>query len=427
MVLLKSVPRITLNKITLVFFVFSVIHCFVQGVLHSLLYSVDRHNSDTVMSIIHEANVPQREIAWLTGNSREFKLQLCTSIPTGMANKSCTTVFDSRQGNVSIPIPDGFRRSVEDVPLLRRLNVEQNLSDSLAPGETGGVNIKIQNMTVFLDNQCTRVLVYPAQLFNDLFGEDTVLIIIQFWILGISFIAILYQSIPHLLSALVVRTLLIIGSAFATWRTTHIANYVRQLLTGENSPCGVDIFPTYFQTRVAYEISILLLNCVGLLLSSFISFKLLRSDNWRAFKATGPPKDIVRIHRLFMAFFVCLQLSSFILLTAMSLWINNLMNGVIAVLFAKTRANLGLFITSAILLLPWIILGWFAVLREMKNTMIAFLFLGIFFIASWGVMFSSLLFRWTFASCPFFFFVHRGGFRDYDCELGTRNHLLEEF
>src|SRR5882724_2668267 len=38
------------------------------------------------------------------------------------------------------------------------------------------------------------------------------------------------------------------GSAFATWRTAHIANYVRQLLTGENSPCGVDIFPTYFQT-----------------------------------------------------------------------------------------------------------------------------------------------------------------------------------
>jgi hypothetical protein len=32
----------------------------------------------------------------------------------------------------------------------------------------------------------------------------------------------------------------------------------------------------------------------------------------------------------------------------MSLWINTLMNGVIAVLFAKTRANLGLFITSAI-------------------------------------------------------------------------------
>jgi hypothetical protein len=105
-------PRITLNKITLAFFVFSVIHCFAQGILHSLLYSVDRHNDDTVMSIIHEANVPQREIPWLTGNSREFKLQLCTSIPTGMANNSCTTVFDSRQGNVSIPIPDGFRRSV---------------------------------------------------------------------------------------------------------------------------------------------------------------------------------------------------------------------------------------------------------------------------------------------------------------------------
>ena len=32
----------------------------------------------------------------------------------------------------------------------------------------------------------------------------------------------------------------------------------------------------------------------------------------------------------------------------------------------------------------------------------AFLFLGIFYIASWGVMFYSLVFRWTFASWPFF-------------------------
>ena len=32
-----------------------------------------------------------------------------------------------------------------------------------------------------------------------------------------------------------------------------------------------------------------------------------------------------------------------------------------------------------------------------------------------------------FRIMPLFFFVHRGGFRDYDCELGTRSHLLEEF
>jgi hypothetical protein len=32
-----------------------------------------------------------------------------------------------------------------------------------------------------------------------------------------------------------------------------------------------------------------------------------------------------------------------------------------------------------------------------------------------------------FRIMPLFFLIHRGGFRDYDCELGTRNHLLEEF
>jgi len=46
--------------------------------------------------------------------------------------------------------------------------------------------------------------------------------------------------------------------------------------------------------------------------------------------------------------------------------------------------------------------GWFAVRREMKKLLAAFLFLGVFYIASWGAMFYSLVFRWTFASWPFF-------------------------
>ena len=104
--------RITLNKITLAFFLFGVVQCFIQMILQSLLYSVDLDNSTLVMSIIREAKVPRREIAWLTGNSMEFKLRLCTDIPFGMTDSFCTIAFDSSRGSVSVPVPAGFRRSV---------------------------------------------------------------------------------------------------------------------------------------------------------------------------------------------------------------------------------------------------------------------------------------------------------------------------
>jgi hypothetical protein len=108
--------RITLNKISLAFFLFGVIHCFTQVILQSFLYSLDLDNRTLVASVIQKAEVPRREIAWLTGNSKQFRLQLCTNIPFGMTNKFCTTIFDSRHSNASIPVPTEFRRSVRCLP-----------------------------------------------------------------------------------------------------------------------------------------------------------------------------------------------------------------------------------------------------------------------------------------------------------------------
>jgi hypothetical protein len=96
----------------LAFFLFGVVHCFAQVIIGSLLYSVDSENSALVTSVIREAEVPRREIAWLTGNPKEFKLHLCTNIPFGATDNFCITAFDSRHGNFSVPVAVGFRRSV---------------------------------------------------------------------------------------------------------------------------------------------------------------------------------------------------------------------------------------------------------------------------------------------------------------------------
>jgi hypothetical protein len=98
------------------FFLFSFVICFALGIIHSVLFSVDTHTSTLVKSITRMAGVPRREIAWVTGNSKEFKLHLCTSIPFGKGTNFCITIFDSRQSDLSIPVPAGFRRSVRAQP-----------------------------------------------------------------------------------------------------------------------------------------------------------------------------------------------------------------------------------------------------------------------------------------------------------------------
>lgn len=124
----------------------------------------------------------------------------------------------------------------------------------------------------------------------------------------------------------------------------------------------------------------------------------------------------------------------------MALWINEIVNGAIAVLSMHTAAYIGLFIGSTIVRCSLYLLsrplshvlqiasraldfdgkpslsylqnraladilliqGWFAVRREMKKLMAAFLILGFLYIAAWATMFYSLEYRWTFIRWPFF-------------------------
>jgi len=398
--------RITLNKISLAFFLFSVIHFFTQVILQSFLYSLDLDNRTLATSVIHEAEVPRREIAWLNGNSKEFTLQLCTDIPFGMTNKFCTTIFDSRHGNLSVPIPAGARRSDDDIP--DPSSIVQQMTATAEPsfnssGQRDGVNMSMDNgTTVFLSDQCTRLFLYPQQIFKDFVREDGVLVALQFWLLCTSFVVIIYESRPHLIAAFVTRVIVTIWSAYSTWRSGHIANYISHLITSPNSPCGVNVFPTYFRTRVAYEISILAVSSVGLLVFIYFFTKLFKMFDAQTLKNIGPTKEIIQIHRFFLGFCVCLQLSVFFLVTAMSLWINELMNGAIALISTSSGVYHAIFITSTTLLLPWIMMGWFAARREMKMLMAAFFILAVFYIASWAVMFYYLVFRWTFISWPFF-------------------------
>jgi hypothetical protein len=319
--------RITLTRVTAVFFLFSLLHCFAQGILQAFLYTLDSQYDNLVTNILQTAHVPNGDLAWITNTREGYKLRLCYDIPLVVSPLPCVTIFESGQGD--FPIPSGYRRTIDDTRILPRSTIGQiesigaTFDDS---GEIDGVNITIGGggSSFFLNKQCTRVLLYADQALKNSKREDFALISVQFWLFAISFFAIMYDSVPHTLGGLYARVLVTGWSAYTIWRTLHIEDTFFHLITGPDSPCHADLFPTYFKSRTGLEIADLILNCTALFLSAYLSRRLLKTYKALSFKHLGAPPNILRIYKYFMGVLVCLQLSVFLLVTAMGLWVSGL-------------------------------------------------------------------------------------------------------
>jgi len=177
---------------------------------------------------------------------------------------------------------------------------------------------------------------------------------------------------------------------------------MHEMIFQSGTPCSTDIFPTYFSTRISYEIPDLILNCTALIIACYLSWTLLQDYNAQSFKCVGAPEHINRINKFFMAVLACLQLEAFVLVTAMGLWIDVLMNTAIAELSLHTPAYKALIILTTIFLVPWVTMGWYAIRREIKMLMVIFLGITFLIIVGWSVMFYSIVYRWTFMQWPYF-------------------------
>lgn len=105
--------------------------------------------------------------------------------------------------------------------------------------------------------------------------EDLVFIAFQFWVLGMSIVALLNESIPHILASLVTHTM---ATSWAAFQITHTENFrsdFNRVIT--NGACdGTALLPNYWQDRGTAEISALALNVVALFISTFLTWKLFK-------------------------------------------------------------------------------------------------------------------------------------------------------
>jgi len=262
------------------------------------------------------------------------------------------------------------------------------------------VGLTCENRTI-LDNSCLWSLNWPVSVLRNTKREDMIFIAFQFWVLGMSVVALLNESIPHILASLLTH---LMATAWAGFQITHTANFRsdfhRVITTGACK--NVSLLPHYWEARRKAEIPILALNIIALFVSLYLTWKLIKLFGWQTFKRVGASLLINRVYKLVLFLSITIQLSLFFMIVTVSLWVDQLTNSVIGDLanFQKLY-KVTSFITLA-LLVPWLMTGWFAVRRELRIPMFIFLSLSMLYLGGWGFMFFSTTFRWTFITWRFF-------------------------
>ncbi|KAH9019818.1 hypothetical protein EDB85DRAFT_2153467 [Lactarius pseudohatsudake] len=419
--LTKSVYlRITLNWVTISFFCFSFIHCFAQGTLQSFLFNADDSWGSFTSAIVDHAQINATTFVQYTGRHGQYSLELCNQVPvTGGDPNPCDHFYTVGQAE-PVSIPPRFLRT--DSPISEPSGSSSNAT-SVAWAVTGTssspqIHIDSQprpdgfsdviissddgSMSMTLDPVCTFTLLYPQAKLSQARREELSLIGSQFWFYGLAVFAIVFESIPHILALLIARLIATGWSTYALWRTTNIRDRMLYLIEKADTPCHIDLYSQYFVRRFALQLADLVLHLDALLISTYLSWRLYKLYRTHTFRRVGPPKNVLRMYGYFLAVLVSIQLSIFILVNAMALWVDQLLHGAIKDLSSHTPVYNGTFILTTVLLIPWLMMGWYSVRLEWRKLTWAFLAVAFFFVFAWSMMFYSQVYRFTFIDWPFF-------------------------
>lgn len=270
-------------------------------------------------------------------------------------------------------------------------------------GQFLGVLITDSHLTNgnFLANPtCINTLQVPIQGLKNSRRVDFTFVAFQVWVLGMSVVALLNESVPHIVAAFTTHVLATVWSGYQIHLTEAFREQFNALVT--TGPCGSNILPEYWTPRRNTEISIAVLNVVVLFAIGFFSYKLLKQFGWQTFKKIGASFVINRCYRLVLAFSIAVQLSVFFIGADIALWLDQLVSGTFAQFGAHRQIFKGLYIGFLVFLFPWLTIGWFSVRRESRIWMGTFLGSSLVMIGCWAAMFADRAFMWTVRTWDFF-------------------------
>lgn len=263
-------------------------------------------------------------------------------------------------------------------------------------------NSTTQTLGVVLSKQCVQMILWPNQIIHNTKREDVTFMAFQFWVLGMSIVAILNESIPHIGASLFTHILATIWSAYQMYNTASFQEeFVRSTI--RSGLCtGANLLPGYWKERRAAEIAVLVVNCVSLLVFAFLSWRLIKTFGWQTFKRIGASCLVNRVYKIVLTFSIGLQLTFFFIIASMGIWMDLLCNTVLGSYADLMSLYQAFSILACIIMVPWLWLGWTAVRHETERWMTTFLVVCLLLVAGWAALFGSQTFRWQFNEWRFF-------------------------
>jgi hypothetical protein len=93
------------------------------------------------------------------------------------------------------------------------------------------------------------------------------------WLFALAFIAIINESIPHLVAACLASVIAVVWSVFQVLRTQAFQKQFDRFIT-QGACDGVQLLPNYWKQRSSVEIPSLVFNCLFTLVLGGLAFKL---------------------------------------------------------------------------------------------------------------------------------------------------------
>ncbi|KAH9178892.1 hypothetical protein EDB89DRAFT_989976 [Lactarius sanguifluus] len=137
--------------------------------------------------------------------------------------------------------------------------------------------------------------------------EDIAFINFQLWVLGMSLVALLNESIPHIIAAAFTHLSATAWGAFQIYNTDRFRQDFKRLTT--DGACKINLLPSYWEARARAEIPSLAFGAAALLVSCYLSFKLVKAFGWQTFKRVGASRTINKIYKLILTLSTVIQLS----------------------------------------------------------------------------------------------------------------------
>ncbi|ESK85633.1 hypothetical protein Moror_9971 [Moniliophthora roreri MCA 2997] len=376
--------RITLTKYTTLYFFLALIYCIVLVALQGVAYQDNTQAANIVSSVLGCTNITGLVV------HIDNHLELCTDLPN---------VPDSNCFIIKGADPNGKWRRSED----SEIRMFTPLAGHAEPifdsnGLLQGVDVG-DGQT--LSAPCVHSLLWLNDALRDSRREDLVILTFHVWLFALSFVAILNESLPHLVAGLAGHALVTGWGGFRVENTDSIQDLYQSLIV-KGTCNNTDFLGGWWETRYSHTIPTLVLNAVALICAALLSLRLYKVYARQSLNRVGASSRINWVYKLVLILSVCLQLAGFFTLASTVMWIDKASSGTIVHIAKHLRAYQAVLIIMAVFVLPWVILGWGSVRREQRRRFLVFSTISIAFLVASSAIFASPLYRFIFDMWPLF-------------------------